>query len=114
MGVSGEGRQFELVRFSGTPEQVSEAWRAERRKGVGGSDVAAIMGMSPYKSPYEVWAEKTGVVEPPTCRASSASCGETSWSRRRRPLPGAAPRAGGQARQRDVSFHSPTMGAGQP
>lgn len=64
MGVSGEGRQFELVRFSGTPEQISEAWRAERRKGVGGSDVAAIMGMSPYKSPYEVWAEKTGVVEP--------------------------------------------------
>ena len=63
MGVSGEGRQFELVRFSGTPEQVSEAWRAERRKGVGGSDVAAIMGMSPYKSPYEVWAEKTGVVQ---------------------------------------------------
>lgn len=41
-----------------------DAWLAVRKKGVGGSDVAAIMGLSPYRSPYEVWAEKSGICEP--------------------------------------------------
>ena len=30
-----------------------------RKKGIGGSDVAAILGLSKYKSPYELWLEKT-------------------------------------------------------
>lgn len=33
---------------------------AERLKGIGGSDVAAILGLSKYKSPYQLWLEKTG------------------------------------------------------
>ena len=33
-------------------------WLEERRKGVGGSDVPGILGISPYSSPYTVWAEK--------------------------------------------------------
>lgn len=41
------------------------AWLDVRRKGVGGSDVAAIMGLSKYRSPYEVWAEKLGHVLAP-------------------------------------------------
>lgn len=33
----------------------------ERRKaGLGGSDVAAVLGLSQWKTPYDVWAEKTG------------------------------------------------------
>jgi putative phage-type endonuclease len=28
--------------------------------GLGGSDVAAILGYSPYRSPFDVWTEKTG------------------------------------------------------
>ncbi|WP_163836834.1 YqaJ viral recombinase family nuclease [Spartinivicinus ruber] len=37
---------------------------ADRRLGIGGSDVAAILGVHPYKTALEVWAEKTGKVEP--------------------------------------------------
>ncbi|WP_410960483.1 YqaJ viral recombinase family protein, partial [Salmonella sp. SAL4361] len=33
---------------------------AGRKKGIGGSDVAAILGFSPYKSPYQLWLDKTG------------------------------------------------------
>src|SRR3954468_14878507 len=31
---------------------------------IGGSDIAAILGLSRYKTPLAVWAEKTGQVEP--------------------------------------------------
>jgi putative phage-type endonuclease len=41
-----------------------EQWLAERRHGVGGSDAAAALGLSPYKSTFELWLEKTGEVEP--------------------------------------------------
>ena len=37
-----------------------EAWLAERRKTIGGSDAAGIMGLSKWSTPYSVWAEKTG------------------------------------------------------
>lgn len=37
-------------------------WLEERRKGVGGSDVAAILGLSPWKTPYQVFLEKTSPV----------------------------------------------------
>lgn len=36
----------------------SDEWREERRRGVGGSDVAAILGLSHYSSPYQVWLDK--------------------------------------------------------
>jgi len=42
-----------------------QQWLAERQKGIGGSDAAAIMGMSPYKSNVELWREKTGLITPP-------------------------------------------------
>lgn len=35
-------------------------WLAERRKGVGGSDVAAITGHSPWKTAYMLYLEKAG------------------------------------------------------
>lgn len=36
----------------------------DRRNYIGGSDVGVIMGVSPWKSPYTLWCEKTGVIEP--------------------------------------------------
>lgn len=51
--ISGEGKLFDLVRCDS-----DEAWREERRKGIGGSDVAAIMGLSAYRTPYQVWLDK--------------------------------------------------------
>ena len=32
----------------------------DRAKYLGGSDVGAILGLSPYKTPLDVWLEKTG------------------------------------------------------
>lgn len=40
-----------------------EEWLKERKKGIGGSDVACILGMSPYKSNVELWEEKVGIRE---------------------------------------------------
>ncbi|MBD0440592.1 recombinase [Acinetobacter baumannii] len=37
-----------------------EKFLENRKKGIGGSDVAAILGFSPYKSPYQLWLDKTG------------------------------------------------------
>lgn len=37
-----------------------DAWLAQRRTGIGGSDVAAILGLSKYKSPLDVYNDKTG------------------------------------------------------
>ncbi len=36
----------------------------QRRNHVGGSDVAAILGVDPWRSPVDVWFEKTGQLEP--------------------------------------------------
>lgn len=35
-------------------------WLEVRKRGIGGSDAAAAVGLSPYKSPLELWMEKTG------------------------------------------------------
>lgn len=35
-------------------------WLEVRKQGIGGSDAAAAVGLSPYKSQLELWLEKTG------------------------------------------------------
>lgn len=35
-------------------------WLEQRRAGVGGSDAAVIVGVSKWRTPYELWAEKRG------------------------------------------------------
>ena len=37
-----------------------EQWLAERRLGIGGSDVAPILGMSPWATPLDVYLDKVG------------------------------------------------------
>lgn len=37
-----------------------DEWLAKRTEGIGGSDVAGILGLSQFSSPYKVWADKTG------------------------------------------------------
>lgn len=36
----------------------SEEWLLNRKKGIGGSDVAAILGVSKYKTPHDLYTEK--------------------------------------------------------
>lgn len=45
-------------------EQRAKDWHERRRSFVGASEVAAILGLSPYAGPFDVWARKKGVVEP--------------------------------------------------
>ena len=49
-------------------------WHEWRSKGLGGSDVAAVLGLSPWSSPYSLWAEKVGLVprDPSTSEAQEA------------------------------------------
>lgn len=37
-------------------------WLELRRRGIGGSDAAAICGQDPWRSRFEVWADKAGVL----------------------------------------------------
>ncbi len=39
------------------------AWLNERRTGIGGSDIAAILGVSPYRTAVDVWMDKLGKVD---------------------------------------------------
>ena len=39
-------------------------WHTERSKGIGGSDVASILGLNPFKTNVELWQEKTGRKKP--------------------------------------------------
>lgn len=45
----------------GTFEPDSPEWH-EARKGISGSDIGVILGVSPFKSIYTLWAEKRGLV----------------------------------------------------
>lgn len=39
-------------------------WLQARKNTIGGSDASAVVGMNPYKTNVDLWAEKTGLVIP--------------------------------------------------
>ena len=41
-----------------------EEWLEHRKKYIGGSDAAAVIGQNPWKSNIELWEEKTGLIIP--------------------------------------------------
>lgn len=41
-----------------------EEWLEKRKGSIGGSDAAAILGLSRFSTPYTVWADKTGRLSP--------------------------------------------------
>jgi putative phage-type endonuclease len=41
-----------------------DEWIERRKKTIGGSDAGALLGLNEYKSPYSLWAEKTGKIIP--------------------------------------------------
>ena len=51
-------------------EQRSQAWLDWRQCGVSASDAAVILGVSPYKSRWQLWAEKSGIVREPDLSAN--------------------------------------------
>lgn len=58
-------KQANAVRLVGTKDMSREQWLEVRSQGIGSSDAAAAIGLSPYKSPLELWQEKTGRVQQP-------------------------------------------------
>lgn len=58
------GKPYKETRFKGSPEEVNAQWLEARKGGIGGSDAAAVLGMSKYSTPITVWQEKVGMVEP--------------------------------------------------
>jgi putative phage-type endonuclease len=53
-------KQYEFVRA----EQRSEVWHALRKDGITATDVSVIAGLNPYKTPYQLYAEKLGLYTP--------------------------------------------------
>ena len=65
MALRGGELTVSLVVAASTREMTREQWLEERRKGIGGSDAAAVAGLSRYRTPIQVYMEKLGLVEPP-------------------------------------------------
>lgn len=57
-----DGNQSPSYERTGSPER--KTFLALRKEGIGGSDVAAILGLDRYRNAVEVWLEKTGQTQP--------------------------------------------------
>lgn len=53
------------------PSGLSEAQLAQRRKGLGGSEIAAVLGLDPFRTALDVYAEKRGLAPPFTGNAQT-------------------------------------------
>ena len=65
-------KPFTEIRFTGTQEEINKQWVEARKNGIGGSDVASIMGLNKYSSPLNVWLIKTGREESPDLSGKEA------------------------------------------
>lgn len=55
-----------------------EDWLEYRKAGIGGSDASVVCGVSRYKSPVELWMEKTGQL--PSQEAGRRPTGAICWN----------------------------------
>ncbi|MDQ6875413.1 MAG: YqaJ viral recombinase family protein [Actinomycetota bacterium] len=60
----------------GTFEPLSAAWHSARAGGLGGSEIAAVLGLSPWESRFSLWHRKAGRLGPP------AENEEMEWGKR--------------------------------
>lgn len=63
------------VVFANTNEMSHEEWQQARTRGLGGSDASIILGLNKYKTPFELWLEKTGQVTPQSSTSEAAYFG---------------------------------------
>ena len=49
----------QALRLASTKDLPREQWLTIRQQGIGSSDAAVAVGLSPYKSPLTLWLEKT-------------------------------------------------------
>ncbi|HDR8955853.1 MULTISPECIES: YqaJ viral recombinase family nuclease [Burkholderia cepacia complex] len=57
---AGRSRNRPALRLVKTKDMPREEWLEVRKSGIGGSDAAAAVGLSPYQSQLELWLVKTG------------------------------------------------------
>ena len=50
------------VKIVKSSDLTREEWLAYRRTGIGGSDAAAVIGLNPYRSTIELYADKMGMM----------------------------------------------------
>lgn len=55
--------------------EVRESWLNERQTGIGASDSPVVLGISPYKSVFQLWAEKSGEAESEDVDSEAAEWG---------------------------------------
>ena len=60
LGSTSTMNQTSALRLVSTKNMSREDWLAVRKQGIGASDAAAAVGLSPYQSPLELWMIKTG------------------------------------------------------
>ncbi len=53
-------KSLPALRLVSTKDLPHQQWLEIRKQGIGSSDAAAAVGLNPYKSPLELWLEKTG------------------------------------------------------
>lgn len=73
-----DGRTYQFPRpkvLVSTRTMTKEEWLTWRRKGIGGSDAAVACGLSRYKSPVELWMDKTAQLDPEPLSSESAYWG---------------------------------------
>lgn len=51
-------------------KQSTDEWHKWRAGGIGASDAGTILGMNPYKTPYQFWLQRTGKVQSETQNAA--------------------------------------------
>lgn len=56
---------FNTAELVGTFESGSPEWHEARKDSLGGSEIGVAMGLSPFQSPFNLWAIKTGQIESP-------------------------------------------------
>jgi putative phage-type endonuclease len=61
MNITEKIESLGFAKYLGTFQPNSKEWH-EARKGIGGSDISAVMDMNPWKSAYQLWAEKSGLI----------------------------------------------------
>ena len=52
------------------------SWLAARRSGIGASEIAAVLGLSPYQSRYQLWADKAGLLPHEVAETEAMAAGK--------------------------------------
>ena len=62
-----------------SPDVDKTAWLKERRAGIGGSEIATIMGENHWASPRQIWLSKIGMLDDkPAQQSESARWGQST------------------------------------